>query len=168
MRTLLFKGEIGKEEPEVKDCTRGSLMTPARHGHSGPLWGGHHLSKETNGGNFWRQNQQAGRQKRSPKGNWKRFPGFKVSYHEGNDSICWDLKSWETRKHEGGGPGRWLCSLLKGWDGDEGRRALGRRPEASASKWGHRFMSQLLRQRQLCYKSSDHALMTSSPGFCRN
>lgn len=37
VRTLLFKGEIGKEEPEVKDCTRGSLMTPARHGHSGPL-----------------------------------------------------------------------------------------------------------------------------------
>lgn len=35
-------------------------MTPARHDHSGPVGGGQHLRKETNGGNFWRQNQQVG------------------------------------------------------------------------------------------------------------
>ena len=168
MRTLLFKGEIGKEEPEVKDCSEGLADDPSK---AWPQWPAVRQPSPQQG-DQWRQlleaESAAGRQKRSPKGNWKRFPGFKVSYHEGNDRICWDLKSWEPRKHEGRGPGRWLCSLLKGWDGDEGRRALGRRPEASASKRGHRFMSQLLRQRQLCYKSSDHALMTSSPGFCRN
>lgn len=35
-------------------------MTPARHDHSGLVQGGHHLRKETNGGNFCRQNQQVG------------------------------------------------------------------------------------------------------------
>lgn len=86
-------------------------MTPARHDHSGLVQGGHHLRKETNGGNFCRQNQQVG-DKRDLQRELKRFPGFKVSYHEGNNLLR--SKIMRDRKHEGWGCGRRLYSLLEG------------------------------------------------------
>lgn len=75
------------------------------------------------------------------------------------------------KEARGWGPGE---AAVLSWRAEMGMRVewpwgdVLRWPEASASKWGHRFMSQLLRQRKLCYKSSGHALMTSSPGFCRS
>lgn len=127
-------------------------------------------------GSFRKQNLQVvdKRNLQRERGKVKNVPWFQSESSWRYDAVCWDLKSRERREHKHGGqglPGRVLCSLLNGWDGGVGRLALRRCPQTARGQipqTGAQIYESASQTGRLCYKSSYRAIMTSSPGLCRN
>ena len=134
VRTLLFKGEIGKEKTEVKDSGEGLAKWPQQPGVRWPA-----LQEGDQWRQLWRQNQQVG-DKRDLQRDTKQ---------------CSLVSKWITmkvtvmsveiynHKRQGSikvGPQGGGCAFSRmaemGMRVDWPRGDVCRRPEASASKWG--------------------------------
>ena len=128
------KVRLERKRLKSRTAVKGLLNDP-----SSPVWGGQHFRKETNGGNFWRQNQQVG-DKRDLQRDTKQ---------------CSLVSKWITmkvtvmsveiynHKRQGSikvGPQGGGCAFSRmaemGMRVDWPRGDVCRRPEASASKWG--------------------------------